>query len=146
MGVLEPVAAALSPATEPLTETLEPVAATVAPVATWDCGYAVPDAPRLQYSASSFAQFAARLLLWAVRERKASPAPLELFPGPRTFTLAPNETLLYGVLLPASRRLAERCARLRVLQHGSVQLYLLYVLVALVLLLAWAASQPGERG
>jgi hypothetical protein len=49
------------------------------------------------------------------------------------------EPLLHGVLSPLAHRLADRCARLRILQRGNLQIYLLYILVVLVLLLTWSA-------
>jgi hydrogenase-4 component B len=114
-------------------------------VPTWDCGSLDASAPRLQYTASSFAQFALQLLRWTVRERRDAPAPLELFPGPRGFAHRTLESLLHGCLWPLSRRLADRCARLRILQRGNLQIYLLYILVVLLLLLAWSAAATWSR-
>jgi hypothetical protein len=114
-------------------------------VATWDCGYVDASSPRLQYSAASFAQLAALVLRWTVRERASRPAPLELFPGPRTFAPGAAEPLLHGVLWPLCRALADRCSALRFLQHGKLQIYLLYILVVLCLLLAWSALVNWSR-
>jgi hydrogenase-4 component B len=113
-------------------------------VGTWDCGYVDASPSRLQYTGSSFAQFGAHFLAWTVRDRASPPAPLELFPGPRGFARRTLEPLLHGALLPLAHRLADRCARLRFLQSGKLQIYLLYILVVLVLLLAWSAfaGQP----
>jgi formate hydrogenlyase subunit 3/multisubunit Na+/H+ antiporter MnhD subunit len=108
-------------------------------VGTWDCGYLDASPSRLQYTGSSFAQFGAQILAWTVRDRAHPPAPLELFAGPRTFLRRTLEPLLHGVLWPLAHRLADRCARLRILQRGNVQIYLLYILVVLVVLLAWSA-------
>jgi formate hydrogenlyase subunit 3/multisubunit Na+/H+ antiporter MnhD subunit len=108
-------------------------------VGTWDCGFVDASAPRLQYTGSSFAQFAARILAWTVRERADRPAALELFPGPRAFVRHTLEPLLHGALWPLAHRLADRCARLRILQRGNLQIYLLYILIVLVALLAWSA-------
>jgi hydrogenase-4 component B len=115
------------------------------PVGTWDCGYVDASSPRLQYTGSSFAQFAVQLLGWTVKDRAAAPARLELFPGPRTFMHRTVETLLHGFLWPICRRLADRCSRLRFLQHGKLQLYLLYILIVLVLLLCWSAASTWSR-
>lgn len=110
-----------------------------AAVGTWDCGFVDASSNRLQYTGSSFAQFGARILAWAVRDRPRPPEPLELFPGPRDFVRRTLEPLLHGALWPLAHRLADRCARLRFLQRGNLQIYLLYILVVLVLLLAWSA-------
>jgi len=108
-------------------------------VGTWDCGYVDASPSRLQYTGSSFAQFGADVLDWTVRDRARPPAPLELFPGPRGFVRRAIEPLLHGALWPLAHRLADRCARLRFLQSGKLQIYLLYILVVLVLLLSWSA-------
>ena len=110
----------------------------IAHAGTWDCGYADPSSPRLQYTASSFAQFLLRLLAWAVPRRLQAPPPMELFPAPARFQQSMRETLLQGVLLPFCQRWADRCARLRILQQGNVHLYLLYILVVLLVLLGWS--------
>jgi formate hydrogenlyase subunit 3/multisubunit Na+/H+ antiporter MnhD subunit len=110
-----------------------------APVGTWDCGFVDASAPQLQYTGSSFAQFAARILHWTVRERIQAPGRLALFPGPAGFVRRTLEPLLYGALWPLAHRVADRCARLRILQRGNLQVYLLYILVVLVILLAWSA-------
>ncbi|HEX5051123.1 MAG TPA: proton-conducting transporter membrane subunit [Planctomycetota bacterium] len=112
--------------------------AQVAAVGTWDCGFVDASAPRLQYTGSSFAAFTARILDWTVRERTQPPAPLELFPGPRAFVRRTVEPLLHGVLWPLAHRIADRCSRLRILQRGKLQIYLLYMLVVLVALLTWS--------
>ena len=80
-----------------------------------------------------------RLLHWTVRDRVAAAPPLELLPEPRTFARRALEPLLHGVLWPLAHRLANRCSQLRFLQHGKLQIYLLYILVVLSLLLAWSA-------
>lgn len=114
-------------------------------VGTWDCGHVDASSPRLQYSGASFAQFATRVLGWAVRERRDEPAPLGLFVGPRRFARRALEPLLDGCFVPLCRRLAERCTQLRFLQRGKLHIYLLYILVTLVLLLAWATLAAPSR-
>jgi len=109
-------------------------------VGTWDCGYVDASSPRLQYTGSSFAQIGVRLLDWGARERTQiteSPGP---FPGPRTFTRKTIEPLLRGTVWPLLKNLADRCQSLRFLQRGNLHIYLLYVLITLVVLLAWSTS------
>jgi hydrogenase-4 component B len=111
-------------------------------VGTWDCGYTDASAGRLQYTAASFAQFAVRILDWTARESTAIRRPFGLFPAPRTFVRRTLEPLLRGRLWPLAHRLADRCQRVRFLQRGKLQMYLLYILLVLVLLLTWSAVQP----
>ncbi|HWP36336.1 MAG TPA: proton-conducting transporter membrane subunit [Gemmatimonadales bacterium] len=97
---------------------------------TWGCGYARPTA-RMQYSASSFA---APLLavfgpVTGVREvRHASSYE----------THAANLVLERGVL-PLWRVLRAASDRLRPIQHGRLQLYLLYLVATVSLLLIYLA-------
>jgi hydrogenase-4 component B len=109
-------------------------------VGTWDCGYVDASSPRLQYTGSSFAQIGVRLLDWAARERTQITESPGLFPGPRTFTRKTNEPLLRGTVWPLLKNLADRCQSLRFLQRGNLHIYLLYVLITLVVLLAWSTS------
>lgn len=113
-------------------------------VGTWDCGYADASAPRLQYTAASFAQFAVRILDWTAREATAIPRATGLFPAPRALVRRTLEPLLRGTLWPLAHRLADRCQRVRFLQRGRLQVYLLYILVALVLLLTWSAFHSSS--
>jgi hydrogenase-4 component B len=102
---------------------------------TWDCGYARPTA-RMQYTAASFAGpiLDPFLMLLHVRIHRT---PVEgLFPrqaSEETHLGDPGEAAVRWIVEAATAPLK----RLRVLQHGPVQLYLLYVLVTLLLLLVW---------
>ena len=49
------------------------------------------------------------------------------------------------VITPAYQRVLLLFSRVRGLQHGRIQLYLAYILVTLVLLLAWQLSSLGGR-
>ncbi len=111
-------------------------------VGTWDCGYARPTA-RMQYTSSSFAQFLVALFGWALRPRVHPPRINGFFPATSHFESHVDDTVLDGVILPAAGRLERIALRLRFLQHGRVQLYILYVLVALVGLLLWALPIRG---
>jgi hydrogenase-4 component B len=117
-----------------------PVAA--ASVGTWDCGYADPSSPRLQYTASSLGEMLAGLFRWAIRLQEKRPRPLPAFPPSERYESQPSEPLLDRCLIPLSRRWADRCSRLRILQRGNVQIYLVYILVTLVLLIVWAMLGP----
>lgn len=108
-------------------------------VGTWDCGFVDASAPQLQYTGTSFAQAGARVLTWTVRQRIVRPAPFEILPAPRRLLVRAVEPLLHGVFRPLLRRVADRCSRLRVLQRGKPQVYLLYILLVLIGLLSWSA-------
>ena len=102
---------------------------------TWDCGYAAPS-PRMQYTASSFAQPVTALFDAIVRERLSAPAASAAFPAPRRFASEPRDPAE-----PPFRRLfaavGALAARLAPLKAGSTHLYVLYVVIATSLLLIW---------
>jgi hydrogenase-4 component B len=103
---------------------------------TWGCGYAAPT-PRMQYTASSFAQMLVGLFGWALRPRHHVPTNLPLFPEKTYFHSEQPDPVLDDAVLPAFRFGAWLSARCRVLQQGSVQSYLLYIFLALIALLLW---------
>jgi hydrogenase-4 component B len=103
---------------------------------TWDCGYARPT-PRMQYTASSFAQMLVALARWFLRPRTHRPGTLALFPQPSSFHSEVPETVLDEGVLPAFRWGARLLAWFRVFQQGSIQAYLLYLFLALLGLLLW---------
>jgi hydrogenase-4 component B len=103
---------------------------------TWGCGYAAP-VPTMQYTSSSFAQMLVGLFGWALRPRDQPPQIKELFPTSAAFHSEVPDPVLEEVVLPASRQMARLSAWLRILQRGSIQAYLLYIFLTLVLLLLW---------
>jgi hydrogenase-4 component B len=104
--------------------------------ATWGCGYAAPTA-RMQYSSSSFAQMLVGLFAWALRPSVHRPEGLPLFPTKSEFHSSVPDPVLDQAVLPAFRLGARVFSWVRLVQHGSIQTYLLYIFVALVILLLW---------
>jgi hydrogenase-4 component B len=107
---------------------------------TWDCGYA-GGGPRIQYTASSFAQMLVGLFRWAVLPDEHRPHLKGLFPaaGEHFESHAPDP-VLDRLLLPGFSRGRSFLGLARVIQAGRVQAYLLYIVVTLVVLLAWSSS------
>jgi hydrogenase-4 component B len=102
----------------------------VAAAATWACGYARPTA-RMQYSASSFAApilgvFGGISGVTAVRQ-------------PSSFETRAANLVLERALVPLWRVLRAASVRLRPIQHGRLQLYLLYLVATVSLLLIYLA-------
>jgi hydrogenase-4 component B len=104
--------------------------------ATWGCGYVAPT-PRMQYTASSFAQMLVGLFGWALRPRTHGPGRLPLFPRKSEFHSAVPDTVLDEAVLPVLRFGGWLCSWFRVFQRGSIQTYLLYIFIALIALLLW---------
>ncbi len=105
---------------------------------TWDCGYAQPT-PRMQYTASSVARTLVGFFSWAMPPVVHEPRPFPLFPAAASFESHVPDTVLDRALLPSLRAIQWFLGFARYFQRGRVQLYLLYLGVTLVVLLAWSA-------
>ncbi len=106
-------------------------------VGTWDCGYAAPSA-RMQYTSSSFAALLVGLLSWALRPSRHEPHLAAPFPaGTASFHSHVPDVVLDRTILPGFAWGARTLARLRPIQRGSIHLYILYILGALLALLLW---------
>ena len=103
---------------------------------TWDCGYARPDATK-QYTASSLAQPITRVLQPALRTAVSWSPPRGLWPGALSWEARTPERALAEVYRPAFARLAGVLGYFTRLQEGRVMVYLRYVGIALLALLAW---------
>jgi hydrogenase-4 component B len=101
---------------------------------TWDCGYARPTA-RMQYTGSSSSQMLVDLLAWVLCPLKRVPQLRGAFPTAQAFSSEVPDVVLDRTLLPALGAADGALARARVIQRGTVQVYLLYVLGILILLL-----------
>jgi hypothetical protein len=104
---------------------------------TWDCGYAV-STPRMQYTASSFAQQFVALTRWLLPPHERRPACAGLFPAPQRLHTEVTDIVLDRGLIPALRGLANACNWLRLLQRGRLHVSLLYILLALLFLLLFS--------
>ena len=104
---------------------------------TWDCGYAAPS-PRMQYTSSSFAQMLVDLFAWALLPRRHVRRPKGLFPEQADFHTHVPETVLDRGIEPSFGWLAGFFTRFRVLQRGSLEIYLLYMFSILIFLLLWS--------
>jgi hypothetical protein len=109
-----------------------PVGATV----TWDCGYAAP-APRMQYTSSSLAEMLVGLLGWMLRPRELRPRLTGPFPAMGRLRTNVRDVVLQEAVRPAVGAAARGFGWFRVFQQGSIQAYLLYVFLTLVVLLLW---------
>ena len=105
---------------------------------TWDCGYAAPTA-RMQYVDSSFSETLVGLFDWALRSRRTPPELAGPFPRLDSFQSEVPDAVLDRVALPLLGAADRGLSRMRVLQRGPVQMYLLYVLLVVVILLVLVA-------
>lgn len=108
--------------------------ARIARALTWDCGYSAPTA-RMQYTASSFADGLVALFSVFLCPRGATPTLAEPFPPKSHFESHVPEVVLDLVVLPAMRWLVRAACWFRRIQAGRIHIYIIYILVALVMML-----------
>lgn len=108
----------------------------VSSAVTWDCGYAGPTA-RMQYTASSFSQPLVLFFRGVLRTREQVAKPGSILPDGASFASDTPDLCHEELYRPLFERLSRNLAKLRCLQQGRVQLYVLYIAVTLLVLLIW---------
>jgi hypothetical protein len=103
---------------------------------TWDCGYALPS-PRMQYTASSFAQPLTTLFAPLLGTRRRASPPSGFFPQAAFFETTTPDFYRERLYAPLFASVQKGLSAFRWLQHGRVQLYVLYIALALLVLLVW---------
>jgi hydrogenase-4 component B len=103
---------------------------------TWDCGYAAPSA-RMQYTASSYAGPLVILFRMFIRPRTRLNAPNGLFPRQASFHSETPDVFRDYLYSPLYFGVAWAASKLRWLQHGRIQLYVLYIALTILVLLIW---------
>jgi hydrogenase-4 component B len=103
---------------------------------TWGCGYLAPT-PRIQYTGTSFSEMLCGLFAGAVRAETRAPGIAGAVPKPSRFAFIPTESLLDRGIAPAFSFAAGSFHLLRRLQHGQMNLYMLYIFVTLFTLMVW---------
>jgi hydrogenase-4 component B len=106
---------------------------------TWDCGYAAP-AASMQYTAMGFAQPLTHGAQALLRPRHEIRPPHGVFPAAASFRTETPDLARNALWGPLFRKAAEFLGRLRWLQQGRVHFYILYIVVVLMGLLAWAVA------
>jgi len=107
---------------------------------TWDCGFDEP-APRMQYTASSFAQPLLAVFARIVPVHSRYEEPSGYFPDQGKFTSHTPAMFSERLYRPAFAWAESLLGRLRILQHGQLHWYVLYVAAILAILLVW--KLPG---
>jgi hypothetical protein len=103
---------------------------------TWGCGYTAPTV-RMQYTSSSFVQPFAELFAPLLRTRKKTPVISGYFPAESELATTTPELWREGVYRPAFLGICWGTSRLRWLQQGRVQLYVLYIALTIFVLLVY---------
>lgn len=103
---------------------------------TWDCGYAAP-AATMQYTGSSMAQPLTEFLDPVLRAKRHIERPAGYFPARASFVSHAPDFFHRFAYRPLAALGARLLAPLRRVQHGNVHLYVLYIALTLLALLAW---------
>jgi hydrogenase-4 component B len=109
---------------------------TVSRTVTWDCGYARPTS-RMEYTASSFTQPLVSFFHAFLRTRTALVPPSDYFPASASLRTQTDDICREKAYGPVFRLVAWLLSQLRWLQHGRVQIYVLYIALTLLALLLW---------
>jgi formate hydrogenlyase subunit 3/multisubunit Na+/H+ antiporter MnhD subunit len=103
---------------------------------TWDCGYAAPS-PRMQYTASSFARPLTLLFRLFLQPRDEIDAPRGLFPQRASLHSHTPDLFRRYVYEPLFAGIGSVASKLRWLQEGRIQIYVLYIALTILTLLIW---------
>jgi hydrogenase-4 component B len=112
---------------------------------TWGCGYARP-APRMQYTATSFAEPITRIFQPLLRGRIESDLPAEaVWPEAASWRSSTPDRALGRMYEPVFKSVERALLRLRGLQQGRVSTYLLYIVLTVLVLVASMILPLGSR-
>jgi hydrogenase-4 component B len=103
---------------------------------TWDCGYAAPT-PRMQYTASSFAQPVIDLFQFFLRTKKNITISDSYFPAAANFETNTLDTSRESIYKPLYKVIGRFFQRMQVVQEGRIHIYVLYIVFTLLILLFW---------
>jgi len=103
---------------------------------TWDCGYAAPDC-RMQYTATSFAQPLTDLFGFLLHTHKEVHPPKGVFPADAALETETADVCEKYLYQPAFEGIRRSLGWFRWLQHGRLQVYVLYIALTLWILLIW---------
>jgi hydrogenase-4 component B len=108
----------------------------IAEAGTWDCGYRATS-PRMQYTASSFAQPITDLFRFFLRTKKHFRPPERYFPSRLSFESETPDVSRERVYQPVFDAVRRSMERLKPIQEGRIQVYVLYMFLTLLVLLLW---------
>jgi formate hydrogenlyase subunit 3/multisubunit Na+/H+ antiporter MnhD subunit len=103
---------------------------------TWDCGYAFPTS-RMQYTASSFAQPIVAMFKLVLRPRNVLHEPRGLFPERADFHTHTDDIFIQRIFAPVVRFIGFLAHGFHRLQPGRTHLYIAYIVITILALLAW---------
>lgn len=106
----------------------------------WSCGYQIPS-PRIQYTADSFSEPLSRIFNPIMGLQFFRKSEDKLFPKPGQLQITAPDRLriwLFNPLFEMVERASNFC---KILQHGKIHVYILYIFLTVVGLLIWGLAQ-----
>ncbi len=103
---------------------------------TWGCGYQASSA-RIQYSEGSFSEPLARIFGPVMGLTLRGEPVRGIFPGLASLGLSAPDRIRNHVFTPLFEGIEKVCNACKIIQHGKIHLYIVYILVTVVGLLVW---------
>lgn len=104
---------------------------------TWGCGFQRGTA-RIQYTGASFSEPTARFFGPVMGLKVRHHMDEGYFPARAALHISAPDRLRTRVFTPLFEAVTRFCDALKIIQHGRVHLYILYMLLTVVVLLVWA--------
>jgi formate hydrogenlyase subunit 3/multisubunit Na+/H+ antiporter MnhD subunit len=106
---------------------------------TWGCGYSA-GTPRIQYSGSSYVQPLLQAFRSLYRHESHGQATSGHFPEAAQFASHAPDHFMKRLYTPLFAGSASLFAKLRGIQHGRINLYVLYLILTLAAILVWSLT------
>jgi len=106
---------------------------------TWGCGYNSFN-PKMQYTASSFARPILNMFRILVKEEKEIVSVNGLFPENASMKFHTPDLFFNFLIRPTLSFIEKIFSKFKWIQHGNLELYILYITVTLLILLIWKVS------
>lgn len=103
---------------------------------TWGCGFQGGTA-RIQYTDASFSEPLASVFAPAMGLKVRRQTDAALFPGRSGLSVSAPDRLRSGLFTPLFEAVERLCNACKIIQHGKIHFYILYILSTVVGLLIW---------
>lgn len=104
---------------------------------TWDCGY-LKTTPKMQYNGTSFVQPLREIFKTFLQIRVNVLKPQKVFPETSYFSLRIADPVLQFFYIPLFKGVEKGVLKLRIIQMGKLQFYILYMFLTLLVLFIWS--------
>lgn len=104
---------------------------------TWACGFQAGTA-RIQYSEASFSEPLVRLFNSIVGVKQRYDSTSGIFPQPAFFAISAPDRIKNKIIAPVFSLVENWANACKIIQHGKIHLYILYIVAALIGVLLWS--------